>query len=131
MPAGDVEIFVGGPDGAGDEARLRRGGELVGDFARELGGGEVEFVGAVLESVLGEHDPRAAEGVGLDDVGAGFEVLAMDVLDHVGPGDVEDFRTVLPPQVVGLDGKRRGWIMVPMAPSMTRTRSSRLSLSAF
>ena len=48
----------------------------------------------------------AAEGVGLDDVGAGFEVLAMNILDDVGARDVEDFGTVLPPQVVGLDGQR-------------------------
>ena len=105
--AGDVEIFVGGPDGAGDEARLGGGGILVGDLARQFRGGEVELVGAVFQFVVGEGDPRAAEGVGLDDVRAGFQVLAMDILDDVGPRDVEDFRTVLPPQVVGLDGKGR------------------------
>jgi hypothetical protein len=31
------------------------------------------------------RDGLAAERVGLDDVGAGLEVLAMDVEDHVGP----------------------------------------------
>ena len=72
-----------------------------------FGGGEVQLVGAVFQLVLGQDDPGAAEGVGLDDVGAGFEVLAVDVLDDVGPRDVEDFGTVLAPQVVGLDGEGR------------------------
>ena len=31
----------------------------------------------------------------------------MDVLDDVRPRDVQDFRTVLAPQVVGLDGQGR------------------------
>ena len=105
--AGDVEIFISGPDGAGDEARFGGGGILVGDLAREFGGGEVELVGAVFELVIGQRDARAAEGVGLDDVGAGFEILAMNILDDVGARDVEDLGTVLPPQVVGLDGQRR------------------------
>src|SRR5206468_1514330 len=92
--AGNVEVFIGGPDGAGDKAWLRGGGILVGNFAREFGCGKVEFVGAVLELVVGQRDPRAAEGVGLNDIGAGFQILTVDVLYDVGPRDVEDLRTV-------------------------------------
>ena len=105
--AGDVEILVGGSHGTGDEARLGGRGILVRDLARQFRGGEVELVRAVFQLVVGEGDSRAPEGVGLNDVRAGFQILAMDILDDVGPRDVEDFRTVLPPQVVGLDGERR------------------------
>src|ERR1035441_8658692 len=103
--AGDVEVFVGGPHGTGDEARLVRRGVLVRDLARQLRGGEVELVFAVFQMVVGEGDSRPTEGICLDDVRAGFQILAMDVLYDVGPRDVEDFRTVLPPQVVGPDGQ--------------------------
>src|ERR1019366_8158523 len=104
---GGVEVLVGGAHGTGDEARLVRRGVLVRDLARQFRGGEVQFVLAVRQFVVGESDPRAPEGVGLDDVRAGFQILPMDVLNDVGPRDVEDFRTVLPPQVVGLDGQGR------------------------
>src|SRR6185369_16235931 len=38
-----------------------------------------------LEAVVGLRDRGRGEGVGLDDVGAGLEVRAMDRADHVGP----------------------------------------------
>ena len=44
----------------------------------------VELVGLVAEVVVGEHEARAAEGVGLDDVGAGLQVRLVDVRDDVG-----------------------------------------------
>ena len=106
--AGDVEIFIGGPDGAGDEARFGGGGILVGDVARQFGGGEVQLVGAVFEFVIGKGDAGAAEGIGLDDVGAGFEVLAVDIPDDVGACDVENFGTVL-----AAPGSRSRWKGAP------------------
>ena len=105
--AGDVEIFVGGAERSGDEARLGGGGILVCHLARQLCGGEVELVRAVFQFVVGEGDPRAAEGVGLDDIRTGFQVLAVDILYDVGARDVEDLRAILSPQVVGLNGKGR------------------------
>ena len=104
---GDVEILVGGPHGAGDEARFLRRGVLVGDLARQFRGGEVELVLALFQPVVRQGDPRAPKSVGLDDIRAGFQVLAMDVLYDVGPRDVQNFRTVLPPQVVGLNVQGR------------------------
>ncbi len=96
-----------GADGSGDEA-LAAGvvGDAVGPFAALLRGllvdlpGEVAehrvvddllvelgiFAAAVLAGVVDEElalgDAGGAEGVGLDDVGAGLEEAAVDVADH-------------------------------------------------
>src|SRR2546430_1469171 len=53
-------------------------------LAREARSRGVDLAHLVLEAVLGEHDARAAEGVGLDEVGAGGEVALMHLADHVG-----------------------------------------------
>ena len=53
----------------------------VGDAAGELGGGAVEFVGAVAEAVFLEFDQAAAEGVGFEDIDAGFEEGGVDAFD--------------------------------------------------
>ena len=74
--AGDVPLLV---------RRLR--GRLVGDPAGEPGGLEVELVGQLLHAVVGQRDRVGVEGVGLDDVGAGGEVLAVDRRDDVRLGD--------------------------------------------
>ena len=103
----DIDVFIGGADGAGDEARLGGGGVSVGGAARDLGGGKVELVDAVGKMVIGQRHRGAAEGIGFDDVGAGFEILQVNIADDVGTGDVEDLGTVFAPQVVGLDRKRR------------------------
>ena len=84
--AGDGDRFGGGPHGAGDEAAPARGGELVSDLAGQAGGCAVQFVGLVSQVILAEDDAGTAEGVGLDDVGARFQVGAVDVQDHVRPG---------------------------------------------
>ena len=41
--------------------------------------------------VLGKHDGRGAEGVGLDNVRPGAEVSLMDGFDDVGPGQYQMF----------------------------------------
>ena len=46
--------------------------------AGQPGGLEVELVGELLHAVVGQGDRVGVEGVGLDDVGAGLEVLAVD-----------------------------------------------------
>ncbi len=84
------------PDRTGDEPGSggRRGGP--GGFDGQFGGPAVEFVSAVGQVVLRQHDRRSAEGVGLDDVGARFEVGAMDAEDDVGPGLDQDLVAALP-----------------------------------
>ena len=87
--------FGGRPHGAGDEARLRGGGELVGSLARDLGGEEVQLVGAVLEVESARAMGVPAEGVGFDHVGAGFEVGAVDVRNDLGAHTEDVFAAVL------------------------------------
>ena len=48
-----------------------------------LRAGEVDVADVVLEAVVGERERRAGERVGLDDVGAGLEERAVDVLDRL------------------------------------------------
>ena len=66
--AGDVPRAVGG-------ARRHRVGLAPG----QPRGLEVHLVGEVLHAVVGQGDRVGVERVGLDDVGAGLEVLAVDV----------------------------------------------------
>ena len=64
-------------------------GDGIGDTASKLGGFDVDVTYAVLEAVVGLCDGGARESVGLDDVRAGFEELAVDRLDDVRAGDAE------------------------------------------
>ncbi len=83
---GDRERLVRRPDRTCGEARAvwrpRRpfGARLLG----ETGAPDVELVGNRLEAVIGLGDGRAVERVGLDDVAAGVEVLAVNAGDGVG-----------------------------------------------
>ena len=76
--AGDVPLLV---------RRQRR--HLVGHAARQPSGLEVDLVGQLLHAVVGQGDRGGVEGVGLDDVGAGVEVLAVDRGDDLGLRDRE------------------------------------------
>ena len=59
---------------------------LVGGFARDPRGCEVDLGHRVLDPVVGHRQPRGAEGVGLDDVGARGQVGAVNLADHIGTG---------------------------------------------
>ena len=76
---------------AGDVARALRGrlGHLVAHRPRQPGRLEVELVGELLHAVVGQRDRVGVEGVGLDEVGAGLEVLAVDAGDDVRLGERE------------------------------------------
>ena len=80
---------------SGDESRRTGAGVGVGDAARDLGRHQREFVGALGDAVLGEHDREGAEGVGLDDVGADVQERSVQCLDGVGLGDDEDLVAAL------------------------------------
>ena len=73
----------------------------------------------------------AAERVGLDDVGAGCEVLAVDLADDVGARQDQQVVVALEIARDGRGTARRGspasvslrrWIIVPIAPSRMRMR---------
>ena len=91
------ELLLGRADAAGDEPGLV--GVLAGEFVRrppgQLGRGLVQLEDVFLEPELLERDRGAVEGVGLDDVGAGFEVGAMDVFDDLGLGEHQGLGAVL------------------------------------
>ena len=58
------------------EPATKRGrpvGELVGGLARQFRGGMIQLVGVSCRSYSARTMRRAAEGIGLDDVGAGLE----------------------------------------------------------
>ena len=82
---------VSGPQAAGDEARSVSvcGGEFVGHSAGDPGGGEIDVADGLLQAIVRLRDCRTVESVGLDDIGAGFEVRPMDGLDYVRPCDGE------------------------------------------
>ena len=82
----EVGEVVGGsaqrPDGPGDEDVPA--GHVPG-LAGDLGAAPRQPAGLVGETVGGEADPVGAERRGLDQVGAGREVLAVDGADQLGP----------------------------------------------
>ena len=76
---------VGRAHRAGDEARaavLARGD--LGGLLGEAGAGEVELGDELLRAVIGLRDPGRGEGVGRDDVGAGAEVVEMELPHCIG-----------------------------------------------
>jgi hypothetical protein len=77
--ASDRDRLGGRSHRPGHESRLRRRRGFPRRLDRELGSQPVERPRLGLEPVLGEHQRRAAEGVGLDNVGAGCEIGAVDV----------------------------------------------------
>ena len=81
--AGHRQRLVRRPDGAGDEGVLARVGGLEGvdGFAGDLDRRGVQLADEVRHRVVFHRDGRAVEGVGLEDVGAGVEVGAVDVAD--------------------------------------------------
>ena len=85
---GDVQILGGGAHGSGDKARLCGCGELVRDLPRDLGRGVIDLVGAILELKFRQNEPRPAERIGFDDVGAGFQIGAMDSSDDIRPCNI-------------------------------------------
>ena len=57
----------------------------------------------VLQPVFGLRNGIGVERVGFDDVRAGFEILAMDILDDLRMSDIQD--VVIEPQFFGMGGE--------------------------
>jgi hypothetical protein len=62
------------------------GGPGVGDLAGESRRGRDDLCGIVLRTVVGLGQAIAVEGVGLEDIGAGPQVLLVDRANHLGLG---------------------------------------------
>ncbi|KFB66985.1 MAG: hypothetical protein CAPSK01_003926 [Candidatus Accumulibacter vicinus] len=75
----------GRPDDAGDKAGPGRvpGSEFVAHRPRQLRAGHVQLIYDGFEMVIGLRDAGRVEGVGLDDVGAGGQILGMDRTDDL------------------------------------------------
>ncbi len=104
--AGDRELLVGRADRAGDEPRLvgRPLVHLVDGAPGQRHGGQVQLADVVRQAELGHGDAGRAERVGLDDVGAGFQILAVDLLDRLGLGQRQDVDEVL--EILGVAGEQ-------------------------
>ncbi len=89
--AGYADGLRRGAHRACHEARFRAFRELAHRLRGELGGAAADFSGAIAETILGENERRAAECICLDDVGAGFEVFAVNPENDIGSRDVEIF----------------------------------------
>jgi hypothetical protein len=86
---GDGRRTRGGPERTGHPAGVLRGADGVSGGPGEPRGLVVELVGQVGHAVVGERDRGRVEGVGLDDVRAGLEVLLVDLPDDVRLGERE------------------------------------------
>ena len=79
---------VGGADGAGDEARLAVfGGDAHRGGAREFRAFEVHLIGDAGEVVIGLRDRGRGKRIGGDDIGAGAQIIGVDVLDRLRLGE--------------------------------------------
>src|SRR4029077_19687732 len=83
------------PNRANDETCLAVPRDNAQRLARQLRGTAVERIGFVGDAELAESQRRAAEAVGLDRVGAGFEIPTMDAQNEIGPALIEDFGAIL------------------------------------
>ena len=57
----------------------------------------------ILQFIIGHRDRGGIERIGLDDIGAGFEVLQIDRRDQVRLGNAQD--VVATPQVARMSGE--------------------------
>ena len=73
------QVLAEGADGSEDEGVAPR---ALPDVAREVGAAPVDLAHAAREAVDAELEAVGAEGVRLDAVGAGQEVLGVDGLDE-------------------------------------------------
>ena len=94
----DRRRAVGRTERAGDEARPAVfGRDACGSVAAEPRAIAVEFIGQIRHVVIGLRDRGRGEGVGRDNVGAGAQVIGVDILDRLRLG--QDQQIVVAPDV--------------------------------
>ncbi len=81
----DAQTFVGRTDAAGCEAGLVRSSSVHGlrGMTRQLGRLLVDLKDKLAEPILRQTDACGIKSVGLDDVGACLQILAMNVFDDL------------------------------------------------
>ena len=82
-PVTEMALVVGPIEPATKRGRFGGAGG-VGSCARDRAGEAIDFARVFGEPILGQHDRGAAEGVGLDDIGAGVEETVVQFADFVG-----------------------------------------------
>jgi hypothetical protein len=98
-----------GSDGAGDE------GAFLGGLAGEAHGGAIDVAELLGDAEGGEARAAGAEGVGLENLGAGFDVLLMDLPHHVGGGEVELVEAAVDEDAAGVQHGAHGAVGDPDA----------------
>ena len=90
-------------------------GEALGGLAGDFAGALVDFEGAVGKVEFGEGNGRGAKAVGFHHIGAGGEVVVVDVANQVGARQAEHVGAILAAPVVGLDIEGQGLDMAAHA----------------
>ena len=113
--------------------------EFIGDFAGDPRARDIERMNVMFEAVIQRGNRIRVKCIGLDDVGAGFEIRALNRLHDVRRRDVQHievaragrcgcFRNWEPRNVAS--SSCCAWSIVPMAPSKMTILSFRRFLSA-
>ncbi len=97
-----LEEAAGGTDGSRHEPLPA--GSPAGDLHRP----GVDLGHPVLQGVMGQLEPTAAEGVGDKDVGAGLGVLPVNALDHLRRHQVHLFGAAAGLEAAGLQHRAHG-----------------------
>ena len=95
----------------GDETRPGRVAlfEIERRPSRQARALAVQFVGEILGAVIALADGVGVESVGLDDVGAGLQVGAVDALDQVRLGQVEQIEIAF--EIPAVPGEARAAVI--------------------
>ncbi len=93
--AGDGDGLGGGAHRTRHEARPPRLGKGVGGLPRQRRRLLVQLQRPLRQAVFGQHQRRGAEAVGFDDVGAGCEIGAVNLRNHIRPGGDQVFVAAL------------------------------------
>ncbi len=83
------------PHGPGHESRLARGGELIGRLPGEARRFRHQLIRLAVYAVIDQVALGAIERIGFDDIGAGFQISAMDAEHHIRPHLDQDFVAAL------------------------------------